>query len=124
MKRLIVAGFLGLIIVFSLVFSIFYVKHICKETRTLLNECIEAYDKTNKSYYYADKLNNYWEKAEKNLSFIVNHDRLDEIESAIGSLKDYSDTKENEIFYEYSGTVDTLIHQLLEDTVPGVHSIF
>lgn len=123
MKRLIVALILSVFIVVSLIFSIFYVKAVCKETKEMLNECISAYDNNHKSYEKADTLSKYWEKQEKFLSIFVNHESLDEVESAIKSLKDYSDTDDNEIFYEYSGSVEMLIHQLLEDTLPGIHSI-
>ena len=124
MKRLLVALTLSLFIVVSLIFSIFYVKSVCKETRVLLDKCISAYDNNHKSYKNAEALSEYWEKQEKFLSVFVNHESLDEIESAIKSLKDYSDTEANEIFYEYCGSVEMLIHQLLEDTYPGIHSIF
>ena len=123
MKRLIVAGVLSAFIVVSLTFSVFYVKAVCNQTKLMLNECISAYDNNHKSYEKADALSNYWEKQEKILSIFVNHESLDEVESAIKSLKDYSDTEDNEIFYEYSGSVEMLIHQLLEDTLPGIHSI-
>ena len=124
MRRLIIAGALTIFICVSLVFGIYYIKSICNQTNDLLDECISAYNYKIKNKEKAENLSKYWEKKEKTLSFIVNHDRLDEIESAIGSLKDYSDTEENEKFYEYSGIINTLLHQLLEDTLPGVHSIF
>lgn len=123
MTRLLAAFFLSAFIITSVFFSVFYVKSVCKETRNMLNECIDAYDKNDKAYKKADALSKYWESKEKILSIFVNHQNLDEVESAIKSLKDYSDTDDNEIFYEYSGSVEMLIHQLLEDTLPGVHSI-
>ena len=123
MTRLLVAFFLAAFITASVFFSVFYVKSVCKETRNMLNECIDAYYKNEEAYEKADALSKYWERKEKILSAFVNHQNLDEVESAINSLKDYSDTDDNEIFYEYSGSVEMLIHQLLEDTLPGVHSI-
>ena len=124
MKRLLAAGILSIFIAVSLTFSIFYVKSVCKETKTLLNECIDTYDDNHKTYKKAEALSKYWEKQEKILSVFVNHESLDEVEAAIRSLQDYSDTDDNEIFYEYCGSVEMLIHQLLEDTLPGIHSIF
>lgn len=124
MKRLLVALSLSSVIVTLLIFSLSYVKAVCKETKLMLDECISAYDDNQKTYKKAEKLSQYWEKKEKSLSVFVNHNTLDEIESAIKSLKDYSDTDNNEIFYEYCGSVEILIHQLLEDTNPGIHSIF
>lgn len=124
MKRLIVACILSVFILVALAVSIFYVESVCKETKALLNECIEAYDDNHKTYKKAEALSKYWEKKEKFLSVFVNHENLDEVEAAIKSLKDYSDTEDNEIFYEYSGSVEMLIHQLLEDTKPSIHSIF
>ena len=71
-----------------------------------------------------EELEKFWGEKEKLLSVFANHSEIDEIELAIYSLKVYSETSDNEIFYEYSGTVKTLLHQLLEDTIPSVHSIF
>lgn len=124
MKRLIVAFALSGFIVVSLAFSIFYIKSVCGETSALLDECISAYDNNNETYKKAEALSKYWEDHEKLLSVFVNHESLDEVESAIKSLKDYSDTEAREIFHEYCGSVEILIHQLLEDTFPTVHSIF
>ena len=123
MKRLIAAAILFVFIISSYFTGFFYVKNTCKETGKLLEECVAEYDNTNNSKDKAKELKNYWSKAEKPLSVFVNHTRIDEIEKSIDTLLVYSDTDEKEIFKEYSGEVKTLLHQLMEDAVPSVHSV-
>ena len=124
MKRLIAAAVLLIIVVTTYICSYIYIDTTCKEANKLLNECVEIYTSDQNAAASAKKLNKFWGKKEKPLSFIANHTSIDEIEMAIGSLVSYSNSPENEIFYEYAGTVKTLLHQLMEDTKPGIHSIF
>ncbi len=124
MRRIIIAGVLLTIVIISYISSYIYIDKACEETNRLLEECVDAYKESKNPKSYAEKLENYWSKKEKPLSVVVNHARIDDIESAISSLVVYSDLPENKIFYEYSGTVKTLVHQLMEDTVPSIHSIF
>lgn len=123
MKRLIAAGILLTVVIATYLSSMFYIQHICDETTVLLDNCISAYNNQNNAEKSAKKLNRYWDKHEQTLSIFANHNRIDEIELAISSIKIYSGTSEKEIFKEYTGTVETLLHQLLEDTYPSLHSI-
>ena len=123
MKRLIAAAILFVFIISCYFTGFFFIKNACKETGKLLEDCVTEYDNTSNSSDKAQKLKNYWSKAEKTLSIFVNHARIDEIEKSIDTLLVYSNTDEKEIFKEYSGEVKTLLHQLMEDAVPSVHSV-
>lgn len=124
MRRLIAAAVLFIIVIGSYIGSYFYIDKTCEKTNKLLEECISAYDNQADPSSAAKKLEDFWSKKEKSLSFIVNHTKIDDIEAEIGSLIIYSNTDQNELFYEHSETVKTLLHQLMEDTVPSIHSIF
>ena len=124
MKRLIAAAILFIFVITAYISGYLYIDNSCKTAKKYLRECISAYSDNDDATDEAEKLEKYWSKKENGLSFFANHSKIDEIELAISTLKTYSKTKENEIFYEYSGTVETLIHQLLEDTKPTIHSIF
>lgn len=124
MKRLVAAAVLLLFVVTVYIWGYIYIDNACEQADTYLQKCLKVYEADKDATAEAEKLENYWSKKEKGLSFFANHGKIDEIELAISSLKTYSKTKDNEIFYEYSGTVKTLIHQLMEDTKPTAHSIF
>lgn len=124
MKRLIAAGILFVLVITAYVYGYLYIENTCKTAKKFLKDCVSVYAKSDDATDKAEKLEQYWSSKENGLSIFANHSEIDEIELAISSLKIYSNTKENEIFYEYSGTVETLIHQLLEDTKPTIHSIF
>lgn len=123
MKRLIAAGILLAFVAISYFSAKTYITHTCDGAKELLKDCIEAYDSGEGAEKQAKKLNDYWSHHEHPLSVFANHERIDEIELAISTLAVYSSTSEKEIFHEYSGTVETLLHQLLEDTLPSAHSI-
>ncbi len=124
MKRLIAAGILFILVITAYIYGYLYIDSTCKTARKYLKDCISVYADDNDASKEAERLEKYWSEKENGLSFFTNHSKIDDIELAISSLKIYSNTKNNEIFYEYSGTVETLIHQLLEDTKPTIHSIF
>ncbi len=124
MKRLIAAGILFVLVLAAYLTGHFYIKNTCDTAKELLNECISAYETQNEAGVQAENLKKYWAKKEKPLSFFVNHSEIDEIELAISTLKIYSVTESKELFSEYSGMVKTLLHQLVEDSVPNIHSIF
>ena len=124
MKRLIAAGVLLLFVISAYIFGFLYIDNVCTNANAYLKKCVSVYKSDQNATNEAEKLEKYWSKKEKGLSFFANHADIDEIELAISSLKTYSGTTNNEIFYEYSGTVKTLLHQLMEDTTPNIHSIF
>lgn len=124
MKRLISAIILLIFVLSAYLTGYFYINTTCEKANKMLTNCEKAYNANENAEKYAKKLEKFWSDAEKPLSLFANHSEIDEIELAIHTLKIYSKTSEKEIFNEYSGTVKTLIHQLIEDTVPSVHSIF
>lgn len=124
MKRLVAAGILFILVITAYVYGYLYIENTCKIAKRYLKDCITVYAEDDDATDEAKKLEKYWSNKENGLSFFANHSKIDEIELAISSLKIYSNTKDSEIFYEYSGTVEALIHQLLEDTKPTIHSIF
>lgn len=124
MKRLIAAGILLVFVIGTYIWGYVYINEACDTANKYLNECINVYGTDTNAENQAEKLEKYWGQKEKGLSFFANHADIDQIELAISSLKTYSKTTEKEIFLEYSGTVKTLLHQLMEDTTPNAHSIF
>ncbi len=123
MKRLIAAAVLTAVLLTLYLTSYFYITDTCEKTKELLTECNNAYENGENAGEKAEKLNEFWGEKEPMLCVFASHNKIDEIEEAIYCLTIYSKTDEKEIFYEYHGTVKILIHQLLEDTKPGVHSI-
>ncbi len=123
MKRLIVAGVIAILIAGIHFSGNIYIKNVIKESNKLLHDCITEYNENGNPELAAEKLKDYWDESENFLSVFAHHDNLDEIERAIASLSVYSKTKNSEIFYEYSGTVKTLLHQLLEDNSFNMHSV-
>ena len=123
MKRLIAAGVLTVIIAIIHFSGNIYIKNVIKECNEILDNCVSEYKINASPQEKAKKLQEYWGKKEDLLSVFSRHDNIDEIERAIDSLAVYSKTKNSEIFYEYSGTVKTLLHQLYEDNSFNMHSI-
>ena len=123
MKRLIAAAILLVFVVASYLTGYFYVNNTYKTANSMLEECINIYEQNNNAHIATQKLKDFWSEKEGTLSVFANHSSIDEIELAISSMLVYSNTKDNEFFYEYSSTVKTLLHQLLEDSKPNMHSI-
>ena len=123
MKRLIAAAVLSATLLTLFVTSYLYITKTCEQTKVMLSRCSKAYESGDNAYEIAEELDTFWNKKEPLLSVFTSHSKIDDIEEAIYCLKLYSKTEEKEIFYEYHGIVNILIHQLLEDTKPGVHSI-
>ncbi len=124
MKRSIAAIVLLVFIIFAYIFNYTYINKTCDKANEKLQNCIEVYKSGSDATKEARELERFWSEKEPFLSVFANHTMIDEIELAISSLTIYTDTKNNAIFYEYSGTVKTLLHQMLEDTRPSMHSIF
>ncbi|MBR4123351.1 MAG: DUF4363 family protein [Clostridia bacterium] len=123
MKRLIAAAILFIFVVASYLTGFAFINNTYKSANELLEKCINIYESDKSAYNATKNLKNFWDKKEGLLSVFANHSSIDDIELAISSMLVYSDTKNNEIFYEYSSTVKTLLHQLLEDSKPNMHSI-
>ncbi len=123
MKRLIAAAILALIISAVHFTGNIYIKSVIDKSNNLLEECIVSYQKEAKPTESAERLKNFWSENEDLMSVFAHHDNIDEIEHAIDTLAVYSSTEDSEIFYEYSGTVKTLLHQLYEDNSLTMHSV-
>ena len=123
MKRLIAAVVLAVIVAVIHFTGNTYIKNVIKECNEQLETIVADYKKDISPKENAEKLRKYWGEKEDFLSIFARHDNIDEIELAIDTLAVYSKTKDSEIFYEYSGTVKTLLHQLYEDNSFSMHSI-
>ena len=123
MRRLIAVAVLLIFVVSAYLIGFFNIKSVYKQTNVLVDECVTAFEEDEDVNKKIEKLENFWDKKEKLLSVFSNHALKDEIELAIYSLGIHSKTGDSVMFYEYSGKVKTLLHQLKEDTVPSVHSI-
>ena len=123
MRRLIAVAVLLIFVVSAYLIGFFNIKSVYKQTNVLVDECVTAFEEDEDVNKKIEKLENFWDKKEKLLSVFSNHALIDEIELAIYSLGIHSKTGDSVMFYEYSGKVKTLLHQLNEDTVPSVHSI-
>lgn len=123
MKRLIAAGILFVFVITVYIFGYIYITKTCETATDILNECGELYENNKNAEESAKKLEKFWNKKEGTLSVFANHAHIDDIELAIGSLVIYSSTKNNKIFYEYLSTAKTLLHQLVEESKPSMHSI-
>ncbi len=124
MKRIIAAAILFVFVVSVYFFGTSYIKSTCKKANVLLTKCTEIYKSDKDATEASKELSEFWTEKEPYLSIFANHTQIDEIELAISSLQNYATSKDNTIFYEYSGTVKTLLHQMLEDITPSFHSIF
>lgn len=124
MKRLIAAGVLLIFLTTAYFTGYFYISKTCEEANKLLTECVLAYENNDNAEEKTKKMEEFWSKKEKTLSIFTNHSSIDNIELSIHSLLIYSSSSQKDLFREYSGRVKTQLHQLMEDTVPGAHSIF
>lgn len=124
MKRLIAACVLTAIIAAVYFAGNIYINSVMKKSNVLIDQCIDSYDSATNPEEKAKELKSYWSENEGFLSVFAHHESIDEIEQAIDSLVVYSITENSEIFYEYSGTVKTLLHQLSEDNSLNMHSVF
>lgn len=124
MKRIIAVLILFVFITTSYFIGVAYIKSSCKQANDLLEDCTRIYNLDQDATKASKELADFWTKTEPCLSLFANHAQIDEIELAISSLQNYANSKDNAIFYEYSGTVKTLLHQMVEDNTPSLHSIF
>lgn len=124
MKRLIVAAILFVVVIATYLTSLFYITDSCDKAKSMVENSISVYTKNQTAKKEARNLENYWNKKEPLLSVFVNHDRIDDIETAISLMNVYAKIPKNELFYEYADNVKMLIHQILEDTKFTMHSIF
>lgn len=124
MKRLIVAAILFIVVIATYLTSLFYITDSCDKAKSMVENSISVYTKNQTAKNEARDLENYWNKKEPLLSVFVNHDRIDDIETAISLMNVYAKIPKNELFYEYADNVKMLIHQILEDTKFTMHSIF
>jgi hypothetical protein len=122
-KRLIAAVVLLVLVVSSYFSGFFYVKNVCSQANTLLGECVSSYENNGNIQDKAKELERYWADREKTLSVFSNHDAIDEIEMSIHLLTIHSSSEDKTMFLEYSGKIEKLFHQLMEDTIPSAHSI-
>lgn len=123
MKRLIPACVLLIFVITSYLIGYYYISKTCDTANELLNQCVDIYKSDSNAYKNAKKLEEFWGEREGTLSVFANHGDIDQIELAISSLVVHSNSPDNKIFYEYSSTVKTLLHQLQEDSKPSMHSI-
>lgn len=124
MKRLIPAAILLVLVITAYITSLLFITNSCDTTKDLLETTISAYRTDKTATEEAKKVEQYWSKKEPMLSVFVNHDRIDDIETAISSLNVYAKMPDNDLFYEYADNVKILIHQIMEDTKFTMHSIF
>ena len=123
MKRLIAAAIIAAIVAVIHFTGNIYIRNVIKECNVQLETIVADYKRDISPKENAEKLRKYWGENEDFLSVFARHDNIDEIELAIDTLAVYSETKDSEIFYEYSGTVKSLLHQLYEDNSFSMHSI-
>lgn len=124
MKRLIIAGVLLILVVATYVTSLFYITNSCDKAKSMVEQSTKAYSQNKTAENEAKSLEDYWNKREPLLSVFVNHDRIDDIETAISLMNVYAKIPNNELFFEYADNVKILIHQIIEDTKFTMHSIF
>lgn len=123
MRRLIAAAVLAVLVTVIYLTGYFYIENTCKETKNLISDCVTAYKENGDIDFHTQKLEEYWSSKEKLLSMFTNHGVIDEIELTIEALSAHGRYPENEMFYECSGKLKILLHQIMEDTTPSMHSI-
>lgn len=124
MKRLIPASILLLSVIAAYITGYIFISKTCEKAGRILTECEQEYLEKGNAEETAKKLSKYWEKQAIPLSFFVNHNRIDEIELEISSLKIYSKSENKSLFLEHVETLKMLLHQIKEDTKLSVHSVF
>jgi len=124
MKRLIAAGILSLFIAAVYFSGNLYIDHVLDKSYAYVDKCTKNYNEQKNAEKIAIEFKKFWNTNEGYLSVFAHHSSIDEIEKAINSLVVYSKVSSSEIFYEYSETIKTLLHQLSEDAGISMHSIF
>lgn len=124
MKRIYAALILAVLTAAVFLTGHYYIKKTVNQSYDLLDRCVTAYESGERSPDYADKLEKYWAKRERFLSFFANHGELDDLEIAIHSVKIFS-TGENAFFFaHYADSARTLLKQMHEDNILNMHSFF
>lgn len=124
MKRLIPAAILFAVVIVSYFGSLNYIKGVCAETKKQVSECEAAYRNGGNAEEKVKEIKKIWDEKEGNLSFFVNHGKIDEVELELASLSVFVKEKENAMFYDHIESLKTLLHQIEEDTSLSTHSIF
>ena len=96
MKRLIVAAILFVVVIATYLTSLFYITDSCDKAKSMVENSISVYTKNQTAKKEARNLENYWNKKEPLLSVFVNHDRIDDIETAISLMNVYAKIPKNE----------------------------
>ena len=123
MKRLIAAAVLIAFVIGIYITGYIFVDKTCNTAKTLLSDCVVAYKEQENIEQTITELKGFWGRKESLLSVFINHGSIDEIELSIESLLAQSKYKENPMFYEISSNLKILLHQIMEDTAIGMHSI-
>ena len=123
MKRLIAAAVLAVFIAAIYFTGNYYTKKVVDKSNEIIKMCTIDYENQSDVTAQAQKLKKYCSENEGFLSIFAYHGHIDEIEQAINTMVIYAKTKNSELFYEYSDTVKTLLHQLYEDNSFSMHSI-
>ena len=124
MKRLIIAAVLFILVIATYLTSLFYITDSCNTASNMVENALLVYSEKETAEKNAGELETFWNKKEPLLSVFVNHDRIDDIETAISLMNVYAKIPKNDLFYEYADNVKVLIHQIMEDTKFTMHSIF
>ncbi len=123
MKRILAAVVLIVLVIGFYITGYLFVDSTCETAKELLSDCVMAYENEDDVNNRISKLENFWNKKESVLSIFINHGSIDEIELAIESLSVQSKYPKNQMFFEHSGNIKILLHQIMEDTKIGMHSI-
>jgi len=70
-----------------------------------------------------DDVNSYWETYYKGISFIIQSDKIEHLNSCIAKLKPLLET-ENDEFYAECESIKFGIRMILDSSIPKLHSVF
>lgn len=125
MKRLIAAVIIAVLLCVLCITDYFYIKNSYNTFTENINKCVERIEQNDISSakQYAENLEKEWKNREHLLSIFVNHDIIDEIDTAIVQLVPYLDTGNYDLCITQCAVIELKLSQVREDSTINLHSI-
>lgn len=125
MKRIIAAAAIAVFLIAACLTDYFYIKNSYNSFTNDIAECVNALEQNNitEARARAEKLQGEWKKREKVLAIFVNHNIIDEIDTAIIQLIPYLDSKNYGLCVAQCAVIKLKLTQMREDSTANLHSI-
>ncbi len=124
MKRVVICAAIISVIILSSIGSLFILKTQNEKIIEYVDEAILLWKKneTGEALEKIDELNRFWQKYYIRISFIVQNDKMENINTSVAKLKPLVITG-NEEFYAECENIKLLLEMIYDSQFPYLHSI-